>query len=53
MLLCGVYARREATYGNIDHARKVFDMALASVESLPVVYYRIPKCKCSLVCAKV
>ncbi|KAL0535513.1 hypothetical protein IC582_029844 [Cucumis melo] len=36
MLLCGVYARREATYGNIDHARKVFDMALASVESLPV-----------------
>ncbi|XP_022923904.1 protein NRDE2 homolog isoform X5 [Cucurbita moschata] len=36
MLLCGVYARREATHGNIDHARKVFDMALASVESLPV-----------------
>lgn len=45
MLLCGVYARREATYGNIDHARKVFDMALASVESLPMVCYRICKCK--------
>lgn len=37
LLLCGVYARREATYGNIDHARKVFDMALLSVEELPVV----------------
>ncbi|TKY44864.1 NRDE protein [Spatholobus suberectus] len=36
ILLCGVYARREATYGNIDHARKVFDMALLSVEGLPV-----------------
>ncbi|KAH1152400.1 hypothetical protein AAZX31_16G195400 [Glycine max] len=36
LLLCGVYARREATYGNIDHARKVFDMALLSVEELPV-----------------
>lgn len=36
-MLCGVYARREATYGNIDHARKVFDMALLSVEALPVV----------------
>ncbi|KAH1207217.1 Protein NRDE2 [Glycine max] len=36
LLLCGVYARREATYGNIDHARKVFDMALLSVEALPV-----------------
>ncbi|KAL9324380.1 hypothetical protein ACSQ67_009237 [Phaseolus vulgaris] len=36
VLLCGVYARREATYGNIDHARKVFDMALLSVEALPV-----------------
>ncbi|XP_052722907.1 uncharacterized protein LOC108345693 isoform X3 [Vigna angularis] len=35
LLLCGVYARREATYGNIDHARKVFDMALLSVEALP------------------
>ncbi|RDY01351.1 Protein NRDE2-like protein, partial [Mucuna pruriens] len=36
VLLCGVYARREATYGNIDYARKVFDMALLSVEGLPV-----------------
>ncbi|XP_020231564.1 protein NRDE2 homolog isoform X1 [Cajanus cajan] len=36
VLLCGVYARREANYGNIDHARKVFDMALLSVEGLPV-----------------
>ncbi|THF98363.1 hypothetical protein TEA_027389 [Camellia sinensis var. sinensis] len=35
VLLCGVYARREAAYGNIDHARKVFDMALASIEGLP------------------
>ncbi|XP_014514785.1 protein NRDE2 homolog isoform X2 [Vigna radiata var. radiata] len=35
VLLCGVYARREAAYGNIDHARKVFDMALLSVEALP------------------
>ncbi|KAL6962786.1 hypothetical protein U1Q18_037745 [Sarracenia purpurea var. burkii] len=34
VLLCGVYARREAAYGNIDHARKVFDMALASIEGL-------------------
>ncbi|KAK7314710.1 hypothetical protein VNO77_33237 [Canavalia gladiata] len=36
VLLCGVYARREANYGNIDHARKVFDMALLSAEGLPV-----------------
>ncbi|XP_061356034.1 uncharacterized protein LOC133300491 isoform X2 [Gastrolobium bilobum] len=36
VLLCGVYARREANYGNIDHARRVFDMALLSVEGLPV-----------------
>ncbi|KAK4280619.1 hypothetical protein QN277_012222 [Acacia crassicarpa] len=36
VLLCGVYARREAYYGNIDHARKVFDMALLSLEGLPV-----------------
>ncbi|XP_004515233.1 uncharacterized protein [Cicer arietinum] len=35
VLLCGVYARREANYGNIDLARKVFDMALLSVEGLP------------------
>lgn len=36
VLLCGVYARREANYGNIDHARKVFDMALLSLEGLSV-----------------
>ncbi|XP_028805517.1 protein NRDE2 homolog [Neltuma alba] len=36
VLLCGVYAKREANYGNIDHARKVFDMALLSLEGLPV-----------------
>lgn len=36
VLLCGVYARREAAHGNIDHARKVFDMALASIEGLPL-----------------
>ncbi|KAM7471048.1 hypothetical protein LguiA_009231 [Lonicera macranthoides] len=34
--LCGVYARREAAFGNIDHARKVFDMALSSIEGLPL-----------------
>ncbi|XP_061988537.1 uncharacterized protein LOC133707006 [Rosa rugosa] len=36
ILLCGVYARREAFYGNIDHARRVFDMALSSIEGLPL-----------------
>ncbi|XP_047310156.1 nuclear exosome regulator NRDE2 [Impatiens glandulifera] len=36
VLLCGVYAKREAAFGNIEHARKVFDMALASVEALPL-----------------
>ncbi|XP_062093222.1 uncharacterized protein LOC133798764 isoform X2 [Humulus lupulus] len=36
VLLCGVYARREAFYGNIDHARRVFDMALSSIEGLPL-----------------
>ncbi|KAL2553546.1 hypothetical protein Fot_07165 [Forsythia ovata] len=36
VLLCGVYARREALFGNIDHARKVFDMALSSIEGLPL-----------------
>ncbi|CAM8981084.1 unnamed protein product [Rhodiola kirilowii] len=35
ILLCGVYARRESAFGNIDHARRVFDMALSSVEVLP------------------
>ncbi|GLU18411.1 hypothetical protein SLE2022_347150 [Rubroshorea leprosula] len=34
LLLCGVYARREAVYGNMDHARKVFDMALLSKSGL-------------------
>ncbi|KAI3869306.1 hypothetical protein MKX03_010736 [Papaver bracteatum] len=36
LLLCGLYARCEAAYGNIDLARKVFDMALSSVEGLPL-----------------
>ncbi|EPS73922.1 hypothetical protein M569_00833, partial [Genlisea aurea] len=35
VLLCGVYARREAHFGNIDQSRKVFDMALLSIEELP------------------
>ncbi|XP_073143744.1 uncharacterized protein [Henckelia pumila] len=35
VLLCGVYAQREALFGNIDNSRKVFDMALTSVEGLP------------------
>ncbi|KAK3225422.1 hypothetical protein Dsin_005284 [Dipteronia sinensis] len=34
VLLCGVYAQREAFFGNIDHARRVFDMALSSIEEL-------------------
>ncbi|XP_060964582.1 uncharacterized protein LOC133033621 isoform X2 [Cannabis sativa] len=38
VLLCGVYARREAFYGNIDHARRVFDMALSSIEGLPLEF---------------
>ncbi|PWA64045.1 hypothetical protein CTI12_AA173800 [Artemisia annua] len=33
--LCGVYARREAAFGNIEYARKAFDMALLSIEGLP------------------
>ncbi|XP_018675490.2 uncharacterized protein LOC104000079 isoform X3 [Musa acuminata AAA Group] len=36
LLLCGVYAQSEATYGNIDVARKIFDMALLSTDALPV-----------------
>ncbi|XP_068659851.1 uncharacterized protein [Aristolochia californica] len=36
ILLCGVYARFEAAHGNLDLARKVFDMALTSVEGLPM-----------------
>ncbi|KAG6401993.1 hypothetical protein SASPL_138861 [Salvia splendens] len=35
VLLCGVYAKREASYGNIEHSRKIFDMAISSVEGLP------------------
>ncbi|XP_058078223.1 uncharacterized protein LOC131226646 [Magnolia sinica] len=36
LLLCGVYARSEAAFGNIDLARKIFDMALSSIEGLPL-----------------
>ncbi|GAB4835270.1 hypothetical protein Ancab_000179 [Ancistrocladus abbreviatus] len=35
LLLCGVYARREAAFGNMEQARKVFDMALSSANGLP------------------
>ena len=38
-MLFGVYARREAFHGNIDHARRVFDMALSSIEGLPLVRF--------------
>ncbi|KAL8153533.1 hypothetical protein V2J09_011293 [Rumex salicifolius] len=34
ILLCGVYAQREASFGNIGLARKVFDMALSSLNGL-------------------
>ncbi|XVE57225.1 hypothetical protein DITRI_Ditri04bG0074100 [Diplodiscus trichospermus] len=34
LLLCGIYARREAAYGNMDHARRIFDMALVSLAGL-------------------
>ncbi|XP_071702541.1 uncharacterized protein [Rutidosis leptorrhynchoides] len=33
--LCGVYAKREAAFGNIEYARKAFDMALLSIEGQP------------------
>ncbi|KAL0908355.1 hypothetical protein M5K25_022845 [Dendrobium thyrsiflorum] len=36
LLLCGVYARSEAAYGNIDIARNIFDMALSSAIGLPM-----------------
>lgn len=36
ILLCGVYARREAFFGNIENARRVFDMALLSIAGLPL-----------------
>ncbi|KAF9625216.1 hypothetical protein IFM89_020802 [Coptis chinensis] len=35
LLLCGVYAQTEAAFGNLDLARKVFDMALSSITDLP------------------
>ncbi|XP_042409299.1 nuclear exosome regulator NRDE2-like isoform X1 [Zingiber officinale] len=36
LLLCGVYAQTEAKYGNMDMARKIFDMALLSMDALPM-----------------
>ncbi|KAF3792390.1 NRDE2-like protein [Nymphaea thermarum] len=36
LLLCGVYARCEAAFGCNDIARKVFDMALSSIDGLPL-----------------
>ncbi|CAN8258973.1 unnamed protein product [Cochlearia groenlandica] len=35
LLLCGVYAQREAACGNMKYARRVFDMALTSICGLP------------------
>ncbi|CAH2053448.1 unnamed protein product [Thlaspi arvense] len=35
LLLCGIYAQREAASGNMKHARRVFDMALTSICGLP------------------
>ncbi|XVF53734.1 hypothetical protein PTKIN_Ptkin05aG0122600 [Pterospermum kingtungense] len=35
LMLCGIYARREAVYGNMVYARRVFDMALFSLAGLP------------------
>ncbi|KAL0743413.1 hypothetical protein Bca4012_084926 [Brassica carinata] len=35
LLLCGVYAQREAASGNMKHARRIFDMALTSICGLP------------------
>ncbi|AEE75998.1 hypothetical protein AT3G17712 [Arabidopsis thaliana] len=40
LLLCGVYAQREAASGNMKHARRVFDMALTSICGLPKVSFR-------------
>ncbi|KAJ4793811.1 Protein NRDE2-like protein [Rhynchospora pubera] len=34
-LLCGIYAQTEAAHGNVDLARKIFDMALLSIEGTP------------------
>ncbi|KAK9028148.1 hypothetical protein V6N11_067960 [Hibiscus sabdariffa] len=36
LLLCGIYACREAFYGNMDNARRVFDMALLSLAGFPM-----------------
>ncbi|XP_057854710.2 uncharacterized protein LOC131064559 isoform X2 [Cryptomeria japonica] len=36
LLLCGAYASIEAAAGNIDLARKIFDMALLALDDLPV-----------------
>lgn len=41
MLLCGVYARSEITYGNIDIARKIFDMALSYTDGLLPVRIKV------------
>lgn len=46
-LLCGIYGRIEAMHGNIDQARKIFDMALLSTEGVtedlrkkvPILYF--------------
>ncbi|KAK9106618.1 hypothetical protein Syun_022629 [Stephania yunnanensis] len=38
LLLCGVYAQREAAFGNIDLARKVFDMALSTIDGLTLSF---------------
>ncbi|TVU28721.1 hypothetical protein EJB05_20251 [Eragrostis curvula] len=46
-LLCGIYARTEAMHGNIEQARKIFDMALLSTEAatedlrrkVPILYF--------------
>jgi hypothetical protein len=39
LLLCGIYGRIEARHGNIDQARKIFDMALSSTEGGTQVPY--------------
>ncbi|KAL6635205.1 hypothetical protein ACP70R_027876 [Stipagrostis hirtigluma subsp. patula] len=46
-LLCGIYGRTEAMHGNIEQARKIFDMALLSTEAatedlrkkVPILYF--------------
>jgi hypothetical protein len=40
-LLCGIYARTEAMHGNIEQARKIFDMALLSTEATTEVNYEV------------